>query len=217
MKGNMTREHGLRWTSYGLLLLLVLAGAYAGMLFLELQETKSAVTAARMAADEASAAATRAQVQVKEAAARLSEAEQKQRDMEITKVLLAQLEPEVVPVLEAGARTGKPAARAAALAAIGVIGQAVHGVKHEPALNAYDRALVADKDNCAAALGMQLSGEKTLEIAPECAARLPGAASAAPAGVQAPGPAADAKPGQPAAAVPAAPAPAAAPDGAAKK
>jgi hypothetical protein len=127
------------------------------------------------------------QGQLKAANAKLAEAEQKQRELEMAKVLLGKLEPDVVPVLEASARAGKPAAKGAALATIGVIGQVVHGPKHEAALNAYDRALVADKENCAAMLGLALSGDtKGLTPAAECQALVPVAASSNEAKAAAP-------------------------------
>jgi membrane-associated protease RseP (regulator of RpoE activity) len=177
MKGNMTRETGLKWTAYALLVLVVLAGTYAGFLFLQVDEAESASRAARKAADDASGAAAKAQAQIKIATNRATEAEQK---LELTKNLLAKLEPEVAPVLEAGGRTGKPSTRAASLATLGLIGQIVHGPKHEAALNALDRAMVADKDNCPAVVALKLSGEKDIEVSAECQSLMP-AVAAAPA------------------------------------
>src|SRR5204862_6976961 len=120
MKGNMTREQGLRYTAYGLLVLLVLTGAYAGMLFLKVDEAENGAVQARKAADEASSSAAKAQAQVKVTATKAAEAEQKARELDLAKALLEKLEPEVVPMLEAGGKTGKPATRAAALATIGI-------------------------------------------------------------------------------------------------
>lgn len=199
MKG-LTREQGLRWTAYGLVALLVLIGAYAGMLFLKVDEAESAATAAQKAADDASAATAKAQAQIKTATARAAEAEQKLQPLLVARAQLEKIEADVAPALEAAGKSGKPNTRAAALAALGVIGQVVHGVKHEAALSAYDRALAADKENCAAQVGVNLSGEKTVELSEACKGMMP-AAEAKPAAAAAP-----------AAAAPAAPAPAKAED-----
>jgi hypothetical protein len=179
MKG-MTREQGLRWTSYGLLVLVVLAGAYAGMLFLKADEAESAAAQARKATDEASASLAKAQTQLRTANARVTELEQKARELDTARALLGKLEPDVVPALEAAGKGGKPAARGAALATAGIIGQIVHGSKHEAALSALDRALAADKESCAAALARNRAGDKQLDVTPECQAILPVAAAAAP-------------------------------------
>ncbi len=201
MKGNMTREQGLRWTSYALMVLLVLAGAYAGMLFMKVDEAESAAAASKRAADDASGSAAKAQAQIKVLSAKVAEAEQKARELDFTRALLEKLEPEVAPVLEAGSRAGKPSNRSAALATLGIIAQVVHGPKHEAALTALDRALVADKDNCAAAVALKRSGEKDLELAPDCQSLMPADAKAADAKPAAPAPAAAAPaPAAPAAA-----------------
>jgi hypothetical protein len=205
MQGSLTREKGLKWTAYVLVALLVAAGAYAGMLFLQVDEAEQSAVAARKAADDASGAAARANAQIKILTAKASESEQKARELDVAKALLAKLEPEVVPALEASSKTGKPSTRAAALATIGIIGQLVHGPKHEAALNAFDRALLADKDNCPAALAMKLSGEKDLEVSPECQGLLPASITAGAS--DKPG----AKPAPAAAPAAAAPAPAPAP------
>jgi hypothetical protein len=184
MKG-MTREQGLRWTSYGLLVLVVLAGAYAGMLFLKVDEAESNAAQARKAADAALASLAKAQAQLKTVSARATELEQKARELDTARALLGKLEPDVVPALEAAGKGGKPAARGAALATAGIIGQIVHGPKHEAALSALDRALAADKESCAAALARNQAGDKKLDVTPECQAILP-AVAAAPAAAPAP-------------------------------
>jgi hypothetical protein len=156
---------------------------------------------------------------LKAANAKIATLEQERAEAEKLKALLASVEPQLAPVLEAASRakTGKPDARAAGLVGLGLIAQVAHGAKHEAALANLDRALAIDSANCAAGLAINLGGAKKVDLAPECAALLP-AAPAAAAPAPAPAPAAkDAKPATEAkaaeakpAATPAATAPAAA-------
>ena len=114
---------------------------------------------------------------------------------------MSSIEPQVAPVLEAAGKSGKPNARAAALTALGLIGQAAHGASNEGALSVLDRAFAIDKTYCPAGLAINLSGTKKLDLAPECEAFLPVADAKAADAKAAPAAA-------PAAAAPAAAAPA---------
>jgi hypothetical protein len=178
MKTTITREQALRWTTQGLLVLLVLAVAYIGVLYFRLGEIETSMAQSDKAAQESGAALAKTQAQLKATNAKVAELEAKQREAEDLKVLLAKLESQIIPVLEAAGKAGKPEARAAAVAGVGLIGQMAHGVNYDPAVGALVRALSIDKSNCVASLAVSLAGAKTIEIAPDCQALLPGAAAA---------------------------------------
>ena len=132
-------------------------------------------------------ASKKLQDDLKAANAKAAELGGKQRESDTIKALLAKIEPQLAPVLEAAGKAGKPDVRAAALAGLGLIGQIAHGANHEAALGALDRALAVDKGNCVAGLAVNLSSTKKVEVAADCQALLPVPAANAK-------PAADAKP-----------------------
>jgi hypothetical protein len=193
MKTNITQEKALRWTAQGLTVLVVLAVAAAVMLYFKIGELEASVSQARAETDKENqaAAATRnkLQAELKAAGAKLAALEQQQNDANKLKTLLAKAEPQIAAALEAAARTGKPDARAAALAGLGLIGQIARGSNNAEALAILDRALLVDKANCVAGLAVNLGGARKIEVAPECQAMLPGAPGASEAR-----PAAEAKP-----------------------
>jgi hypothetical protein len=198
---NVTREQALRWGAQGMMAVIVLVGAFAVMQYLKVDEIESSLSRTKSEAQKANqdsaAARKKLQDELKAAGEKVAALGAKQREMDDIKTLLAKIEPQIAPVLEAAGKAGKPDARAAALTGIGLIGQIAHGANHEAALGALDRALAADKSNCVAGLAVNLSGTKKIDVAAECQALLPAPAATA-----------DAKP---AAAPAAAPAPAATP------
>lgn len=202
MKLNLTREQALRWTAQGLMVALVLVAAWAVSLFLKSGELESAVSQAQAetqkTVQDALAARKKIQEELAAASARAAAAETKLRQADSLKVLLAKVEPQVAAALEAAAKAGKPETRSALLAGEGLVGQIVHGADHDASLGVLVRALALDKSNCAAALGINLLGTKTVEVPSGCEGLLPAAPAAKPATA-------------PAAAAPAAPAAAPAP------
>lgn len=206
MDMSITKEKMLRWGFEAAVVLLVLVAAMAVMLYLKVDELEVSLAQARAESEkagQASGAATRKmQEQIKAATARAAELEMKQREPENMKALLAKVEPQVVPILEAAAsaKTAKPETRVATLTAIGLIGQIAHGSNHDASLGVLLRALAIDKTNCVAGLALNLGGAKSIEVAPECKSLLPA-------------PAAEPKPPSDAAAPAAAPAAPAAPAG----
>ncbi|MBK7017922.1 MAG: hypothetical protein IPH39_20840 [Sulfuritalea sp.] len=157
------------------------------------------------AQQDAQAQRKKADEALKAAAAKIAALEQERAEAARLTILLASIEPQLAPVLEAASRvkTGKPEARAAGLVGLGLIGQIAHGMKHEAALATLERALQIDGANCAAGLGINLAGIRKVEVSAECAALLPAtpaapvAAPAAPTAAAAKevNPAAEAKPG----------------------
>ncbi len=213
MKMNVTREQALRWTAQAMMAIVVLVAAFAVTQYLKVSELESSASAAKAesqkASQDAAAARNKMQDELKAVNARAAEREGKQRETENMQALLAKLEPQIAPILEAAGKAGKPEVRAAALAGVGLIGQLAHGANHEAALGALDRALALDKDNCVAGLATNLSSTRKVEVAPDCKALLPGPAAEA---AVAPKPPTDAKPAaDAAAAAKPAPAPAALP------
>ncbi len=191
----LTQEKALRWAAQGLTVLLVLVAAVAVMLYFKIDELDATLSQARAESDKAAqaAAAARKKLQDELNAAKTKSAalEQRQREADNMKTLLAKMEPQLATVLEAvvNAKTSKPGARAAALTSLGVIGQIARGTNNEAALAALERALGIDKANCVAGLAVNLGGAKKVEVAPDCQALLPGAPAASEAK-----PAAEAKP-----------------------
>jgi len=204
MKLNVTQDRALRWAAQGLTVLLIVVAAVAVLLYMKTDELEATLVQLRADSDSASKAAVvaRAKLQneVKAASAKSAELEQKMIEAEAMKILLGKVEPQLTTILEAAgnAKAGKPEARAAALAGLGLIGQITHGAGNAAALTLLDRALVMDKSNCVAGLAVNLGGVRKVEVAPDCQALLPVA-----------GPAGEAKP--------ASTAPAAAPAGDAGK
>ncbi|TAK66540.1 MAG: hypothetical protein EPO19_14025 [Betaproteobacteria bacterium] len=191
----LTQEKALRWAAQGLTVLLVLVAAVAVMLYFKIDELEATLSQARAESDKAAqaAAAARKKLQDELNAAKTKSAalEQRQREADNMKTLLAKMEPQLATALEAvvNAKTSKPDARAAALTGLGVIGQIARGANNEAALAALERALGIDKANCVAGLAVNLGGAKKVEVAPDCQALLPGAPAASEAK-----PAAEAKP-----------------------
>ena len=191
----LTQEKALRWATQGLTVLVVLVAAVAVNLYFKIDELEATLSQARAESDKASqaAAAARKKLQDELNAAKTKSAalEQRQREADNMKALLAKTEPQLAAVLEAvvNAKTSKPGARAAALTSLGVIGQIARGTNNEAALAALERALGIDKANCVAGLALNLGGAKKVEVAPDCKALLPGAPAASEAK-----PAAEAKP-----------------------
>lgn len=183
MKLNVTREQGLRWAAQGTLIVLALVAAFAVTQYMRVNELESAVSQAQTESQKASQdmATTRKKMQddLKAANAKVAELEGKQRESDTFKALLAKIEPQVAPVLEAAGKAGKPDVRAAALAGLGLIGQIVHGTNHEAALGALERTLALDKGNCVAGLAVNLSSTKKIEVAADCQALLAAPAAAA--------------------------------------
>lgn len=213
MNMGINKEKMMRWAFEASVVLLVLVAAIAVVLYFKVDELEASLAQARADSDNAAqasgAAARKMQEQIKAATAKAAELELKQREPENMKALLAKVEPQVVPILEAAAaaKTSKPETRVATLTAIGLIGQIAHGANHDASLGVLLRALAIDKTNCVAGLALNLGGAKSIEVAPECQSLLPA-------------PAAEAKPASDAEAKPeAAPtaAPAAAPAGGAAK
>ena len=191
MTMNVTREQGLRWGLQGMMVALVLVAAFAVSQYMNVGELESAASQAQADSQKASRdwATARKMMQddLKTANAKAAELGGKQRESDTIKALLAKIEPQLAPVLEAAGKAGKPDVRAAALAGLGLIGQIAHGANHEAALGALDRALAVDKSNCVAGLAVNLSSTKKVEVAADCQALLP----APPADAK---PAADARP-----------------------
>ncbi len=191
MKMNVTREQGLRWVAQATMVVLVLVAAFAVTQYMKVSELESAASQTQAESQKASqdwaTARKKMQDDLKAANAKAAELEAKQRESETMKALLAKIEPQVAPVLEAAGKAGKPDVRAAALAGLGLIGQIAHGANHEAALGALDRALAVDKSNCVAGLAVNLSSTKKVEVGADCQALLPAPAANA-------NPAADAKP-----------------------
>lgn len=186
MKMNVTREQGLRWGVQGMMVVLVLVAAFAVTQYMKASELEAAASQAQAESQKASqdmaAARKKLQDDLKAANAKAAALEAKQRESDAIKALLAKIEPQVAPVLEAAGKAGKPDARAAALAGVGLIGQMAHGANHEAALGALDRALAVDKGNCVAGLAVNLSSTKKVDVAADCQALLPApAADAKPA------------------------------------
>lgn len=208
-KINVTREQGLRWGAQGMMALLVLVAAFAVTLYMKVGELESSASAAQAESQKASQAAAAARKKMQDdlnaANAKAAGLEAKQRESDTIKALLANIEPQVAPVLEAAAKTGKPEVKSAALTGLGLIGQVAHGANHDASLGVLVRALALDKGNCVAALAINLIGTQTVEVPSNCAGLLPG-----PAPTTAAKPATDAKPAAEAK-------PAAAPAGAAGK
>ncbi|MBI5909073.1 MAG: hypothetical protein HY848_03845 [Betaproteobacteria bacterium] len=183
----LTQEKALRWAAQGLTVLLVLVAAVAVILYFKIDELEATLSQARAEADKASqaAAAARKKLQDEFNAAKTKSAalEQRQREADNMKALLAKMEPRLAAVLEAvvNAKTSKPDARAAALTSLGVIGQIARGTNNEAALAALERALGIDKANCVAGLAVNLGGAKKIDVAPDCQALLPGAPAASEA------------------------------------
>jgi Tfp pilus assembly protein PilX len=212
-----------QFIALALVLLVVVFAALSAMFAAKSGELEGALSEAQASASKAQQDAQsqrkKGEDALKAANAKIATLEQERAEAEKLKALLASVEPQLAPVLEAASRakTGKPDARAAGLVGLGLIAQVAHGAKHEAALANLDRALAIDSANCAAGLAINLGGAKKVDLAPECAALLP-AAPAAAAPAPAPAPAAkDAKPATEAkaaeakpAATPAATAPAAA-------
>jgi len=182
----MNREQGFRIAAQGLVVVVVLVAAYAVSLYLKVDELESSVSQAQAEAQKATqdAAAARKKLgdDLNAANARATAAEGRLRQAESLKALLAKVEPQATPALEAAAKAGKPEVRSALLAGAGLVGQIVHGVDHDASLGVLVRALALDKNNCSAALGINLVGAKTVEIPAACDGILPAAkpAGAAP-------------------------------------
>lgn len=178
----MNSEKKTKMIVQGLLVLSLVAIGYAAMQQMKVGEAESATAAARKAADDANAAAAGAVARLRAANDKLAELEKKQKEADSLKALLKSVEPTVQQALETTARTAKPQAKATLLAGAGLIGQMTHGPNTDAALATLERALAADKANCPAALGINLSATKQVEAEPECQAFLPvTAAEAKPA------------------------------------
>ena len=207
-------EKNTKMLVQGLLVLSLVAIGYAAMQQLKVGEAESASAQARKSAEDATAAAGGLQAKLTAANTRLADLEKKQREAESLKTLLTSVEPQVQQALEGASRTAKPQGKAALLAGAGLIGQITHGANADTAIATLERALAADKTNCPAALGINLSATKKVDVAEECQAFLP--VAAAPAGAKpaaaAPAAAPAAPAAAPAAAAPAAKADAKAPD-----
>ncbi len=184
MDMSITKEKMLRWGFEAAVVLLVLVVAFAAVLYFKVDELEASLAQARADADrtsQTSAAATRKmQEQLKAATAKAAELEMKQREPENMKALMAKVEPQVVPILEAAAaaKNAKPETRVATLTAIGLIGQIAHGASNDASLGVLLRALAIDKTNCVAGLALTIGGAKSIEVAPECQALLPPPAAA---------------------------------------
>ena len=181
MKLNVTQDRALRWAAQGLTVLLIVVAAVAVLLYMKTDELEATLVQLRADSDSASKAAVvaRAKLQneVKAASAKSAELEQKMIEAEAMKILLGKVEPQLTTILEAAgnAKAGKPEARAAALAGLGVIGQITRGADSAGALALLDRALVIDKGNCVAGLAVNLGGVKKIDVTSDCQALLPAA------------------------------------------
>lgn len=189
----MNREKVMQWTAQGAVVLLVVVAALAVMEFMKVDEIESTLAQVRASAEkagqDAAAARRKLQDELKAASVKAADLEQKLRQSDSMKTLLAKVEPQVVSALEAAAKAGKPEVRAAVLAGEGLVSQIANGTGHAPALAALNRALALDKNNCVAGLAINLSGTNKVDVSPDCQALLP-----APTAVAAPAPAGDAKP-----------------------
>jgi hypothetical protein len=203
----MTNDKKTKMIVQGLLVLSLVAIGYAAMQQMRVSDAEAATAQARKATDDANNSAAGTAMKLKAASDKLADVEKKQKEADSLKALLISVEPAVQQALEGAAKTAKPPAKATLLAGAGLIGQIAHGANTDAALATLDRALAADKGNCPAALGINLSAIKKAEAAPECQAFLPVPIAEAKLGAAAAAPAA-AEPG----AAPAPAAPAAAPD-----
>jgi len=199
MKLNMSKDKAQRVMLQVALALFLVAAAFAAMQFMKVGETEARLEQAVKSGQETNAALAAAQGKLTAANIRVAELEKKQQAADSLKVLMSSIEPQVAPMLEAAGKAGRPNQRAAALTALGLIGQTAHGLSNEGALSALERAFAIDKTYCPAGLAINLSGTKKLELAPECEAFLPVIDAKA----------ADVKPAAPAAPAAAAPADAA--------
>jgi ABC-type transporter Mla subunit MlaD len=195
MNAKLTKEQALRYAAQGLTVLAVLVAAVAVNLYFKLDELEATLSQVRAESDKANQAAATARKKLQDelnaAKATSAALEQRQREADSMKTLLAKMEPQLAALLEgvAGAKASKPEARAAALTSLGVIGQIARGANNEAALAALDRALAVDKANCVAGLAVNLGGARKVDVAPDCQALLPSAPAASEAK-----PAAEAKP-----------------------
>jgi hypothetical protein len=191
---NMTKEQALRIAAQVTVVLLILVAAYAVMLHLQVGDLETSVSQAQAdtqkAVQDASAARKKLQDELNAANAKAAAMEAKLHQADGLKALLAKVEPQVAPALEAAAKAGKPETRSALLAGEGLIGQIVHGADHDASLGVLVRALALDRSNCAAALGINLLGTKTVEVPAGCEGVIPAAPSAKPAAAAAAAPAA---------------------------
>ncbi|MBI5898216.1 MAG: hypothetical protein HZB40_03205 [Rhodocyclales bacterium] len=224
MTMNLMQGKAARFVPIILGLLALIFAALAAMFASQAGDLEASLAEAHAGASkaqqDAQAAKKKADDALKTASTKIAALEAERAEAEKLKLLLAAIEPQIAPALEAASRVrvGKPDARAAGLVGLGLIGQVAHGTKNETALQTLDRGLAIDPANCAAIHAVNLGGAKKIDVTPECAALLP-AAAPAPAAAAAPAkdakaaeakPAADAKPA--AEAKPATPAaPAAAP------
>jgi len=187
MKLNMSKDKAQRVMLQVALALFLVTAAFAAMQFMKVGETEARLEQAVKSGQETNAALAAAQGRLTAANARLADLEKKQQAADSLKVLMSSIEPQIAPVLEAVGKAGRPNARAAALTALGLIGQSAHGAGNEGALSTLERAFAIDKTYCPAGLAINLSGTKKLELAPECEAFLPvsDAKAAAPAPAEA--------------------------------
>lgn len=185
VKMNVSREKTLQYIAQGAVVLLVVVAVLAVMEFMKVGELESALSQAQASAGKATQdsalARKKLQDELKTLSAKTADLEQKQRQAEAMKTLLAKVEPQVVAALEAAGKAGKPDARAAALIGAGLIGQIANGTAHAPALAALNRALAIDKANCIAGLAINMSGTNKVEVSPDCQSLLPAPAQAAEA------------------------------------
>lgn len=210
MSTDNTQQNGQRWATLGLAILFLAAAGFAGMQKFRADELDLVLANSRAEAGKQQALMTGLATNIKTLTDKIAALEAQQKDAASLKALVAAAEPQIGATLEAvvNAKTAKPDAKAAALAGMGVVGQAAHGANHEAALALHNRALTLDAGNCAARLGLSLGGVKDVEIPANCSALLPAAAPAAPAAEAKAAPAeakaAPEKPAAPAAAQPAA-------------
>jgi len=108
----LTKEQGLRVTAQVAVVLLILVAAYAVMLHLQVGDLESTVDRAQAetqkVAQDAAAGRKKLQDELNAANARASAMEAKLRQADSLKALLAKVEPQVTPVLEAAAKAGSP-------------------------------------------------------------------------------------------------------------
>jgi len=197
-------EKILRTSLQVALALFVITAVVAYMQYAKSQEIQAALDLQKQDAASAAASSKKTADELRALKAKSADTDKKLADAEGAKARLAAVEGQIKSALEAaaGAKGAKPDARGNALAAEGVVMQLVHGTGDADALAVLDKALAADKANCAAITAINMSGTKKVDVPDSCPALVATApaATGAPAAAPAASPAASTATPAPAAA-----------------
>jgi len=165
-------EKILRTSLQVALALFVIAAVVAYMQYAKSQEIQAALDLQKQDAANAAASSKKTADELRAAKTKAADSDRKLADADGAKARLAAVEGQIKSALEAaaGAKGAKPDARGNALAAEGVVMQLVHGAGDADALAVLDKALAADKANCAAVTAINLSGTKKVDVPDSCPA-----------------------------------------------